>query len=82
MLGGLVALAEDVVVARCDRVDARLIRVRIMRIFADIDGLVLDVEADAVGSGGDVRHADVDGQDGFLDRQAARRAEYWIIVAQ
>ena len=56
VLGGLVALAEDVVVARCDRVDASLIRVRVVCILADINRLVLDVEADAVGAGGDVRH--------------------------
>ena len=56
VLGGLVALAEDVVVARCDRVDARLIGVRVVRILTDVNRPVLDVEADAVGSGWDVRH--------------------------
>ena len=82
VLGGLIALAEDVVVARCDSVDTRLIRVRVVCIFADVDRLVLDVEADAVGSSGNVRHADVDGQDGLLNRQAARCGKHWIIVAQ
>ena len=82
MLGCLVSLAEDVVVARCDRVDACLIGVRVVRILTNVDGLLLDVEADAVGSVRDVRHGDICRQDTFLNRQAARRIEFWIIIAQ
>ena len=82
VLSCLVPLAEDVVVARCDRVDACLIGVRVVCILADINRLLLDVEADAVGSRRDVRHTDVYGEDGLLDHQAARRGKRRIVIAQ
>ena len=68
ILGCLIALAEDVVVAGCDGVDSRLIGVRIIRVFSDVNLPVLDVEVDAVGSVGDVRHGDIDSKDGLFDR--------------